>query len=539
MKLIKLTYLSLIAALTLSLSANAQSTEKVAVAKNGALTENELKRWSHLDLVKDSIPGMSVDKVYSELLKGKTSTPVIVGIVDSGVDIEHEDLKSVIWTNKNEIPGNKIDDDKNGYVDDVHGWNFLGNCTKENYEYERIINNKKLVDEATYLKAKAINDGKIEEANQTKFQIELALNGTKKADETLAKLLGKPTYTAEELDAIGSTDPEVVQSVTIMKQMLSYGLSVADLKKEIEKELESYIKVQSGENLKTNYRKVVGDNPDDIKDTKYGDNNVMGADKEEILHGTHVAGIVAQVRNNKIGGDGIANNVQILTVRAVPDGDEYDKDIALGIRYAVDNGAKVINGSFGKAFSPHKQWVYDAIKYAESKDVLIVHAAGNDAKDIDKEDNFPNDSDDKVTEFADNMITVGALNYEYGTNVVADFSNYGKLNVDVFAPGVKIYASTPNNTYQFLQGTSMASPNVAGVAALIRSYYPTLTAKQVKHILMDSGTAITTEVTIGGDPSNNRPFSQLSQSGRMVNAYNAMVMAEKLAKKPAPVKIKG
>jgi len=539
MKLIKLTYLSLIAALTLSLSANAQSTEKVAVAKKGALTENELKRWSHLDLDKDSIPGMSVDRVYSELLKGKTSTPVIVGIVDSGVDIEHEDLKSVIWTNKKEIPGNKIDDDKNGYVDDIYGWNFLGNTTKENYEYERIINNKKLVDEATYLKAKAINDGKIEEANQTKFQIELALNGTKKADETLIKLLGKPTYTAEELDAIDSKDPEVVQSKAIMKQMLAYGLSVADLKKEIEKELESYIRVQNGENLKTNYRKVVGDNPDDIKDTKYGDNNVMGPDKEEILHGTHVAGIVAQVRNNKIGGDGIANNVQILTVRAVPDGDEYDKDIALGIRYAVDNGAKVINGSFGKAFSPHKQWVYDAIKYAESKDVLIVHAAGNDAKDIDKEDNFPNDSDDKVNEFADNMITVGALNYEYGTNVVADFSNYGKLNVDVFAPGVKIYASTPNNTYQFLQGTSMAAPNVAGVAALIRSYYPTLTAKQVKHILMDSGTVIKSSVAVGGDPDKTRLFSELSQSGKMVNAYNAMVMAEKLAKKPAPVKIKG
>jgi subtilisin family serine protease len=539
MKLIKLTYLSLIAALTLSLSANAQSTEKVAVAKKGALTENELKRWSHLDLDKDSIPGMSVDRVYSELLKGKTSTPVIVGIVDSGVDIEHEDLKSVIWTNKKEIPGNKIDDDKNGYVDDIYGWNFLGNSTKENYEYERIIKNKKLVDEATYLKAKAINDKKIEEANQTKFQIELALNGTKKADETLIKLLGKPNYTAEELDAIESKDQEVIQSIAIMKQMLAYGLSVADLKKEIEKELESYIRVQNGENLKTNYRKVVGDNPDDIKDTKYGDNNVMGPDKEEILHGTHVAGIVAQVRNNKIGGDGIANNVQILTVRAVPDGDEYDKDIALGIRYAVDNGAKVINGSFGKAFSPHKQWVYDAIKYAESKDVLIVHAAGNDAKDIDKEDNFPNDSDDKVNEFADNMITVGALNYEYGTNVVADFSNYGKLNVDVFAPGVKIYASTPNNTYQFLQGTSMAAPNVAGVAALIRSYYPTLTAKQVKHILMDSGTAIKSSVAVGGDPDKSRLFSALSQSGKMVNAYNAMVMAEKLAKKPAPVKIKG
>lgn len=539
MKLIQLTYLSLIATFTLSLSANAQSTQKVAVGKKGTLTDMQLKRWSHLDLDKDSVPGMSVDQVYSKLLKGKKGIPVIVGIVDSGVDIEHEDLKSVIWTNIKEIAGNRIDDDKNGYIDDIHGWNFLGNITKENFEYERIINNKSLVDEATYLEAKKLKDDKIEEANQAKTQIKRALNGTTKADETLVKFLGKPTYTAEDLDAIDSKEPEVNQSKAIMKQMLSYGLSVADLKKEIQKELEGFEKVLSGENLKTNYRKVLGDNPDDIKDTKYGDNNVMGPDKEEIVHGTHVAGIVAQVRNNNIGGDGIANNVQILTVRAVPDGDEYDKDIALGIRYAVDNGAKVINGSFGKAFSPHKQWVYDAIKYAESKDVLIVHAAGNDAKDIDTENNYPNDSDDKKTEFADNMITVGALNYEYGTNVVADFSNYGKLNVDVFAPGVKIYASTPNNEYQFLQGTSMASPNVAGVAALIRSYYPTLSAKQVKHILMDSGTAITTKVTVGGDEKDSRQFSDLSKSGRIVNAYNAIVMAEKMTKKPNSKKVKG
>jgi subtilisin family serine protease len=539
MNAIKLTYLSLIVALTVSLSTNAQSAEKVAVAKKGNLTEIELKRWSHLDLDKDSIPGMSVDKVYSELLKGKKSVPIIVGILDSGVDIEHEDLKSVVWTNKKEIARNGIDDDKNGYIDDIHGWNFLGNITKENYEYQRIINDKSLVDEATYLEAKKINDDKIEEANQAKTQIERALNGTTKADETLVKLLGKPTYTAEDLDAIDSKEPEVIQSKGIMKQMLAYGLSVADLKKEIQKELDTYVKVLSGENLKTNYRKILGDNPEDIKDVKYGDNNVMGPDKKEILHGTHVAGIVAQVRNNNVGGDGIANNVQILTVRAVPDGDEYDKDIALGIRYAVDNGAKVINGSFGKAFSPHKQWVYDAIKYAESKDVLIVHAAGNDAKDIDKENNFPNDSDDKKTEFADNMITIGALNYEYGTNVVADFSNYGKLNVDVFAPGVKIYASTPNNEYQFLQGTSMASPNVAGVAALIRSYYPTLSAKQVKHILMDSGTAITTKVTVGGDEKDSRQFSDLSKSGKILNAYNAMVLADKMAKKPNSKKVKG
>ena len=537
MNLFKKTYLSLIAIVFLSLSANAQSASNF-VAKSGKLSETELKRWSHLDLAKDSVPGMSVDKAYSELLKNKKSTVVIVGIVDSGVDIEHEDLKSVIWTNKKEIAGNGIDDDKNGYIDDIHGWNFLGDITKENYEYERIINDKSLVDEATYAEAKKLNDNKIEEANQAKKQIEFALSMTSKADEAISKLLGKTTYTAEEVDAIVSTDAEINKDKSILKRMLSYGMSIPELKKEIQKELDGFVKVLSGDNLKTNYRTVLGDNPNDIKDTKYGNNNVMGPDKEEILHGTHVAGIVAQARGNNIGGDGIANNVQILTVRAVPDGDEYDKDIALGIRYAVDNGAKVINGSFGKSFSPHKQWVYDAIKYAESKDVLIVHAAGNDSKDIDTENNFPNDSDDKKTEFADNMITIGALNSEYGVNVVADFSNYGALNVDVFAPGVKIYASTPNNKYQFLQGTSMAAPNVAGVAALIRSYYPTLSAKQVKHILMDSGTSIGEDVNVGGDPSDKRPFASLSKSGRIVNAYNALIMAEKLSKTPNK-KLKG
>lgn len=450
MNLFKKTYLSLIAIVFLSLSANAQSASNF-VAKSGKLSETELKRWSHLDLAKDSVPGMSVDKAYSEFLKNKKSTVVIVGIVDSGVDIEHEDLKSVIWTNKKEIAGNGIDDDKNGYIDDIHGWNFLGNITKENLEYERIINDKSLVDEATYAEAKKLNDKKIDEANQAKKQIEFALSMTTKADEAISKLLGKTTYTAEEVDAIISTDAEITKDKSILKRMLSYGMSIPDLKKEIQKELDGFVKVLSGDNLKTNYRTVLGDNPNDINDTKYGNNNVMGPDKEEILHGTHVAGIVAQTRGNNIGGDGIANNVQILTVRAVPDGDEYDKDVALGIRYAVDNGAKVINGSFGKSFSPHKQWVYDAIKYAESKDVLIVHAAGNDGEDIDTENNFPNDSDDKKTEFADNMITVGALNNEYGANVVADFSNYGALNVDVFAPGVKIYASIPITNTNFFK----------------------------------------------------------------------------------------
>jgi subtilisin family serine protease len=500
------------------------------VKKNAPINENDLKRWSHLDIVKDTIPGMSVDKAYAELLKDKKGVKVIVGIVDSGVDIEHQDLKSVVWTNKKEIAGNGIDDDKNGYIDDIHGWNFLGDITKENLEYERIIKNKNLVDEVTYQAAKALNDKKIADATTGKARTEQMIATLNESDATLAKHFGKSVYTIDEVNAIASQETEMQKSKAAMQQMLSYNLPIADLKVAVQKQLDGFNALLKGDNLKTDYRKVVGDNPDDITDTKYGNNNVMGPDKNEILHGTHVAGIVAQTRNNTLGGDGVANNVEILTVRAVPDGDEYDKDIALGIRYAVDNGAKVINGSFGKSFSPHKQWVYDAIKYAEKKDVLIVHAAGNDAKDIDTENNFPNDSDDKVTEFADNVITIGALNFEYGNKVVARFSNIGKVNVDVFAPGVKIYATTPNDSYKYLQGTSMAAPNAAGVAAMIRSYYPKLSAQQVKHILMDSGVAITTDVIVGGKPADMRSFTTLSKSGKTVNAYNALLMAEKMSK---------
>lgn len=281
-------------------------------------------------------------------------------------------------------------------------------------------------------------------------------------------------------------------------------------KEEFDQQLEKYVdyaydQVNYHLNLEFDGRKLTGDNPDDINDRNYGNNNVIGPDKKQADHGTHVSGIIAQVRHNNLGGDGVANNVEIMALRAVPNGDEYDKDIALAIRYAADNGAKVINGSFGKGFSPHKEWVYDAIKYAASKDVLIVHAAGNDGANIDIEENFP---DDQINgkEISDNFISIGALNFEYGVGMIAVFSNYGKQNVDIFSPGVEIYATTPNNTYRYEQGTSMASPNVAGVAALIRSYYPDLTAFQVKKILMDSGVSIEKEVNVPGEQATKLPL---------------------------------
>ncbi|MFH6986579.1 S8 family peptidase [Flavobacterium collinsii] len=506
----------------------------LAVVKKAPVSENELKRWSHLDLIKDSIPGMSVDRAYAELLQGKTGKKVIVGIVDSGVDIEHEDLKGMIWTNPKEIPGNGIDDDKNGFVDDIHGWNFLGNAVHENLELTRVV--KKGDDGSSqYKEALAQYTKKYEQALQDKQQADFLLE----VHKTIQKELNKTTYKLEDLSTITSTDSRVSQSRDIMTQVLTNAGPTFDPDAEL-KEYSKQVYDQLNYNLNKEYdgRKIVGDNPEDIKNTNYGNNIVFGPDKEEALHGTHVAGIIAQIRGNNLGGDGVSNNVEILTVRAVPDGDEYDKDIALAIRYAVDNGAKVINGSFGKSFSPHKKWVYDAIKYAAKKDVLIVHAAGNDGYNIDetKNINYPNDSEDNIKEFANNVITIGALNKEYGETVVAGFSNFGKINVDVFAPGEEIYATVPNNKYKYLQGTSMASPNAAGVAALIRSYYPKLKAAQVKQILMDSGVALPSKVVLGTNPNPEvKPVAvsstESSRTAKMVNAYNALLMAEKMSKK--------
>ncbi|PIF32273.1 subtilase family protein [Flavobacterium sp. 9] len=509
-------------------------TAPLAIVKKAPVSENELKRWSHLDLIKDSIPGMSVDRAYAELLQGKTGKKVIVGIVDSGVDIEHPDLQGMIWTNPKEIPGNGIDDDKNGFIDDVHGWNFLGNAVHENLELTRIV--KKGDDgSAQYKVALAQYNEKISELQEDKQQVDFLID----VHNTIKKELNKGDYKLEDLSKITSTDPKVLRSKEIMTQIFGNAGPTFNPEADFE-EYREQVYDQFNYNLNKEYdgRKIVGDNPEDLKNNHYGNNIVFGPDKEKALHGTHVAGIIAQIRGNNIGGDGVSNNVEILTVRAVPDGDEYDKDIALAIRYAVDNGAKVINGSFGKSFSPHKQWVYDAIKYAAKKDVLIVHAAGNDGYNIDetKNINYPNDSEDNIKEFADNVITIGAINKEYGENVIASFSNFGKINVDVFAPGEEIYATVPNDKYKYLQGTSMASPNAAGVAALIRSYYPKLKAFQVKQILMESGVALPAMVVLGKNPNpNEKPVpvssAESSKTGKMVNAYNALLMAEKMSKK--------
>ncbi|WP_029036391.1 S8 family peptidase [Salinimicrobium xinjiangense] len=514
------------------------------------LTEVQLQGWGGADLVTDTIPGMSVQKAYNEIIKNNKGKKVIVAVIDSGVDIAHEDLDGVIWTNTKEIPNNGKDDDKNGYVDDIHGWNFLGDAVKENLEFTRML--KKLRPKFNgvpagavkpedreefelYQKAKAEYDKEYNETLGMKNQYEGIVQQLKVSHEAVSSQLGKEDYSLAELQKMPATSEEMQQYKGFLTQVMSnVEGTIPEAITQLEEAIEYFDgRLSSHFNLDLDGRAVVGDDVDDITDTNYGNNNVMGptADKEDLKHGTHVAGIIAAERNNNIGINGVANNVEIMVLRAVPDGDEYDKDIALAIRYAVDNGASIINTSFGKYFSTHPEWVRDAIRYADDNDVLIVNAAGNEGLNLDQKAVYPNDQDPvNSTEIADNFLTVGALNYRYGSGLIAGFSNYGKTNVDVFAPGTKIWSTTPNNEYEYLQGTSMAAPAVSGIAAMIRSYFPKLSDDQVKRVIMESGLSSNATVIIGGDPSNTKKFRELSVSGKMANLYNALIMADKISR---------
>lgn len=513
------------------------------------LTEEQLKNWSHSDLATDTIPGMSIKKAYEEVIPKRKGQTVIVGVIDSGVDIEHEDLNDVIWTNEDEIPNNGKDDDNNGYIDDIHGWNYLGDAVAMNLNYVRIyrdlkpkydniptssINAGDREEFELYKRAKAEYEREYNEILGIKNQYEGIMQQLKTAHKAVSAKIGKVDYTREELNKMPVTSEEMQQYKSYLLQVMSsIGNNVPDAMAQLQEALDYYSgRLETHFNLNLNGRKIVGDDPHDLNDTDYGNNDVSGPDpKDHIKHGTHVAGIIAAERDNNTGIKGIANNVEIMVLRAVPDGDEFDKDIARAIRYAVDNGAKVINISFGKYFSSHPQWVFDAIKYAAENDVLIVNAAGNEGISLEETMVYPNDQTvGNPSEIAENFLSVGALDYRYGSNMVAAFSNFGKTNVDVFAPGTQIWSTTPNNEYEFLQGTSMAAPAVAGVAAVLRSYFPNLSAAQVKQVIMDSGLSTSATVVLGGDPSNTQAFSQISTSGKMVNLYNAFIMASKISK---------
>ncbi|AFU68090.1 subtilisin-like peptidase, peptidase S8_Novo_like family [Psychroflexus torquis ATCC 700755] len=522
-----------------------------AKAKTSELTDDELEVWGSKDLLKDTIPGMSVDRAYQEIIKDYKGESVIVAVLDSGIDIEHEDFEGVIWTNIDEIPENGIDDDKNGFVDDIHGWNFLGDVVEENLEYTRIVRDYQDKFEGKsesdvsednleafklYKSAKAEYDKELTSTNASLNRYVTMNNQLQEAEESLKIELDVDKLGIENLTAYEPKDDiSLNQKMLLLNVMNNIGEDLGDIEDQLAQAMEYFgNRTKYHFNLELNARaEILGDDPDDFSTRFYGNNQVSGPneDKKDAKHGTHVAGIIAANRLNDKGVKGVAGNVLIMPIRAVPDGDEYDKDIAMGIRYAVDNGAKVINTSFGKYFSTHPEWVMEAIAYAAENDVLIVNAAGNEGIDLDETRVYPNDeTPENPINFVDNFINVGSITSEYGGNLISGFSNYGDNSVDVFAPGSSIYATTPLNTYEFLQGTSMASPNVAGVAAMVRSIYPKLSAAQVKQILMDSGLSTDQEVVLGGDSENTLPFDEISVSGKMVNMYNALILASKTKK---------
>ena len=493
--------------------------------------------WFNLDAKKNKVPGVSTERAYNELLKNKTSKTIIVAVIDGGTDNKHEDLKNNIWTNGKEIEGNGIDDDNNGYIDDSHGWNFIGGANddvkEDNLEITRIYANLTLKyangddgsDEfKVYLGIKKDFEVRLLKAKSEITNNQNIIDGIDK----IIKPFNNQNPTKEQLK---SYQPEG-QSDEIAKQILlkiSGGkMSATDLKNILNIAMEHYTQqVKYHLNTNLNTRAIVGDDYNNTAEKIYGNNNYKGP---EANHGTHVAGIIAASRNNNIGMNGVSDNVRIMILRVVPNGDERDKDVANAIRYAADNGANIINMSFGKSFSPQKKVVDEAVKYASIKNVLLVHAAGNDNNSIDIENNFPNKTFDATATQAPNWIEVGASSWTKGKHIVGDFSNYGKQNVDVFAPGVDIYSTLPDNTYGSYDGTSMAAPVTAGVAALLWSYYPYLTAVEVKDIILNSAVKVKGKVIVPGEKKKKVKMAELCKTGAIVNAFQAIKYAEKFAK---------
>lgn len=486
--------------------------------------------WYNSDFNDNDVLGCSVNKTYQELLKNKKAKKtIIVAVIDGGVDIKHEDLVGKIWINEDEIPDNKIDDDNNGYIDDVNGWNFIGNVhgdniNYENYEYTRIYKLK--ANDENFRKAKILYEAEFakrtkDKANLNQFeekynQAKLILKNKTGVDITKYSDLKKITPDNKE-------DETVAEAFDFLLLKYNQGFSEKSLLAQKERNALSFEKYL---NVDFNARALIGDDPDNINDNKYGNPDVTGP---RASHGTSVAGIIAAVRNNGIGIDGVATDVKIMVLRTTPDGDERDKDIALAIKYAVENGADIINMSFGKALSPQKKFVDDAIKLAEQKNVLIVHSAGNSGENTNLNEYFPSDlylDRSKAT----NFMNIAASDMEKGKNMAAIFSNYGQNHVDIFAPGVNIISLDVNSTYDAGSGTSESAPVVSGIAALILSYYPELTPKELIAILLESSLDLKKQKVLIPDLINEKrekvKFATLSKCGGIINAYEAMKKAE-------------
>lgn len=488
--------------------------------------------WYLLDPETDGIYGAGVTQAYT-LLGDRPVQEVIVAVIDAGVEVDHEDLQGVMWTNPGEVAGNGIDDEGNGYIDDLHGWSYLGgpggDIEHEALELARIVQNMRQYFHGKDMDALSEKD----QQRYDRYQQWVAILNEEQAelDQQYAAANGMLTIIDQvksENDgefsrkAMKKYDPENRQEKGFKTALYLMALFMDESK--IEHEIRQGVD-QLGPLIEYNTidtdsirSVVVGDDPDNGRQADYGCNRVEGPDA---MHGTHVSGIIAAQNGNGVGIEGIAKNARIMALRAVPNGDERDKDVANAIRYAVDHGAKVINMSFGKPYSPQKSLVDEAVNYALQKDVLIVHAAGNESSDNDQVPFFPN----RLLEngvVVPNWLEVGANSSSTKKKkLLASFSNYGATTVDLFAPGVDIYSTVTDNGYEDASGTSMASPTAAGVAALIRGYFPNLTAAEVRELLMRTAVPVKGKVRIPGSKAKAR-MSEMCISGGVINAENAV-----------------
>lgn len=494
------------------------------------------KEWYLNFSQKDTMMGIDLVNALKNFPVPANAKPIIVAVIDAGTDTKHEDLKDNIWINTKEIPDNAVDDDHNGYIDDINGWDFIGGAEQDvnydNLELTRLLRDYKKrfgtktskeipkSERADYKKFKALEKTHAERLAEDTKTLE-TFKFYKKITDAVISEIGMNDFTLKQLKeyAPGANEAKMGKSFLLLVCDAPSKTTPAEFLSDIKdgyNQLNASVSYQL--NLDYDPRETVGDNYLDTKDRSYGNNEVKGPDA---LHGTHVSGIIAAVRDNGIGVNGIASMVKIMVLRAVPDGDERDKDVANAIRYAVDNGAKIINMSFGKAYSFNKTIVDEAVKYAESKDVLIIHAAGNDGKDNDNTNNFPSAVYENGSKCA-TWIEVGASGMD---QTPCDFSNYGKTTVDVFAPGLEIYNTIPDNQYKWLQGTSMASPVVAGLAAVIRVYYPNLTAVQVKSVIESTVVKPEQKVKKPGTKRKKTKYKKLCTSQGIVNINNALKAA--------------
>lgn len=534
---------------------NAQHVFSTSLASTSAIDSSKINFLNWYNASPDSfeIQGASVDKAYAEFLNAKQGKEVIVAVIDGGVDINHEDLNGKIWINKNEISNNGIDDDKNGYVDDIHGWNFLGNSKGENvdfenYEMTRIVRKfKEQFSDVTisklnevesknynlYRRAKKEYDELKKKYEDEKQKIDLIYKGYIVAVNNVKSFIGKDEISHDDLVFLESKDAMVMRSKKYLLYLDEIGYTKTDLE-EIKEN--NYNHLFFHLNIDFDPRVLIGDDSEKNNGEPYGNNDVMGDIPD---HGTFVSGIIAGIRNNNLGINGIVNQVKIMALRVVPDGDERDKDVANAILYAINNGAEIINCSFGKSYSPQQDWVDAALRLADQKGVLVVHAAGNEATNNDDIIRFPTNRLLTGEIIANNFLNVGASSSKANKNLPAKFSNYGKAGVDLFAPGVDIYSLHPKNTYELGNGTSYASPVVSGIAGLLKSYYPFLNAAQVKQLILDSATRYPKmKVYLPDKSSKNKKivrFKRLSVTGGIINAYEAVKAAEKI--KPPQVKL--